>query len=105
MAFGSGLETNGVGARGRSMGFAMVGMADDWSVIHYNPAGAAMVDGRVFGGEYEFFTGGMSSTASLRNLPPGSGDGFRSDFTDPTFGLEPSTFNAVSYTHLRAHET
>ncbi len=92
-AFGSGLETNGVGARGRSMGFAMVGMADDWSVIHYNPAGAAMIDGSVFGGEYEFFTGGMSSTASLRNLPPGAGNGFRSDFTDPTGGFEPAAFN------------
>lgn len=92
-AFGSGLETNGIGARGRSMGFAMVGMADDWSVIHYNPAGAAMIDGRIIGGEYEFFTGGMSSTESLRNLPPGVGDGWRSDFTDPTGGMEPATFN------------
>lgn len=91
-ALGSGLESNGIGARSRSMGFAMVAMADDWSVIYYNPAGAAMVDGRVFGGEYEFFTGGMSSTASLRNLPPGIGDGWRSDFTDPTGGLEPSSF-------------
>jgi len=93
VAFGSGLESNGIGARGRSMGFAMVGMADDWTVIHYNPAGAAMVNGRMFGGEYEFFTGGMSSTASLRNLPPGVGDPWRSDFIDPTGGFEPSSFN------------
>jgi len=91
--FGSGLETNGIGARARSMGFAMVGMADDWSVIHYNPAGPAMIKGRMVGGEYEFFTGGMSSTASLRNLPPGAGDPWRNDFTDPTFGGEPSSFN------------
>ena len=96
IVFGSGLESNGIGARSRSMGFAMVGMADDWSVIYYNPAGAAMIDGRVLGGEYEFFTGGMSSTASLRNLPPGAGDGWRSDFTDPSGGLEPSSFKEKS---------
>ena len=50
-ALGSGLESSGIGARSRGMGFAMVGMADDWSVIYYNPAGAAMIDGSVFGGE------------------------------------------------------
>jgi len=93
VAFGSGLESNGIGARSRSMGFAMVGMADDWSVVFFNPAGAAMVNSRIFGGEYEFFTGGMHSTASLRNLPPGSGDGWRGDFTDPTGGFEPSSFD------------
>jgi len=78
------------------MGFAMVAMADDWSVIYYNPAGAAMVDGRVLGGEYLYFTGGMSSSASLRNLPPEAGDGWRSDFTDPTGGMEPSSFSKKS---------
>ena len=93
VVFASGLESNGIGPRGRSMGFAMVAMAEDWSVIHYNPAGAAMVEGRVLGGEYLFFTGGMSSTAPLRNLPPGSGDPWRGDFTDPTGGLEPVWFS------------
>lgn len=88
---GSGLESNGIGARARGMGFAMIGMADDWTVVHYNPAGAAMIDGSLFGAEYEYFTGGMSSSDSLRNLTLGLGDSRRGDFFDPA-GDEPAAF-------------
>ena len=96
---GSGLESNGVGPRSRSMGFAMVTAADDWSVVHFNPAGAAMISENIFGGEYEYFTGGMSCTASLRNLGPGLGDPMRGDFTDPA-GDEPSSFSQKEVTSV-----
>ncbi len=91
-ARGSGTEPNGIGTRSRSMGYAMVGVADDWSAVHYNPAGIAQTEGRRFGLEYEFFTGGGYSSESLRNLAAG-GDPSRGDFFDP-IGDEPVSFSA-----------
>ena len=65
----SGLETNGIGARGRAMGNAMTAAADDWTAAFYNPAGLAWMDTDQAGIVYEYFTGGLESTASLQNLP------------------------------------
>ncbi len=79
---GGGLETKGFGARGRSMGFALVAIADDWTSIYYNPAGIGKIKGSQFGCEYEFFTGSLDCTESLRNLASG-GDPARGDWTDP----------------------
>ena len=39
----SGLETSGIGARGRSMGYSLAAVADDWSSLYYNPAGLARI--------------------------------------------------------------
>ncbi len=90
-AAGSGLESSGIGPRGRAMGYAMVAIADDWTAIHYNPAGLVQVTGQHFGIEYGLLTGYMASTKSLRNLSAGA-DPLRGDFVDP-IGDEPSSFN------------
>ncbi|MHC4506839.1 MAG: OmpP1/FadL family transporter, partial [Planctomycetota bacterium] len=95
-AHASGLESNGFGARGRTLGFAMVAVADDWTALHYNPAGLVQVERSLYGFEYELFTGGMDSTASLRNLGASSANPYRSDFVDPFDGFpgdEPDSFN------------
>ncbi|MHC4199742.1 MAG: OmpP1/FadL family transporter [Planctomycetota bacterium] len=96
-AHASGLESNGFGARGRTLGFAMVAVADDWTALHYNPAGLVQVDRSLCGFEYELFVGGMHSTASLRNLDASSANPYRSDFVDPYDGIpgidEPDFFN------------
>jgi long-subunit fatty acid transport protein len=90
--FGSGLETKGIGARARGMGFAMVSIPDDWSSIHYNPANIGMLAQNTFGSEYEFFTGGLESTESLRNLPSDLANPWKGDFID-FIGDEPASFN------------
>ena len=78
-ASASGLESKGIGARAKGMGFSMVAVTDDWSAIYYNPASVVMIDQNTFGTEYLFFTGSIDSSESLRNLPfgqanPGRGD-------------------------------
>ena len=93
-ASGSGLELPGMGARGRAMGYAMVGVADDWTAILYNPAGLVQITGSRFGAEYGLMIGDVTSTRSLRNLSVG-GNPLRGDFIDPT-GLEPSSFGEKS---------
>ena len=89
---GAGLETRGIGARGRAMGYALTGLADDWSAIYYNPAGLARLEGQSTACVYEYFSGKNSSGASLRNLSPGlRPDPARGDFVD-FIGDEPSAF-------------
>ena len=89
----SGLETNGIGARGRAMGNAMTAAADDWTAAFYNPAGLAWLESDQAGIVYEYFTGGLGSTASLQNLTLGAlPDPSRGDFIDP-IGDEPSFFS------------
>ena len=61
----SGLETSGIGARGRSMGYALAALADDWSALYYNPAGLARLETGQRACVYEFFTGGTSSTGNF----------------------------------------
>ena len=91
-AYASGLETSGVGARGRSLGYALTAAADDWTAAYYNPAALAWARGGTAAALYEYFTGGLSSSDSLRNLPPAAGpDPARGDFVDPV-GDEPSSF-------------
>ena len=88
----SGLESNGIGARGRAMGNAMVAAADDWTAAFYNPAGLVWINSDQAGIVYEYFTGGLESTASLQNLPLAAfPDPSRGDFIDP-IGDEPPTF-------------
>jgi long-chain fatty acid transport protein len=89
-AAGSGLESAGIGARGRAMGYAMVAVADDWTAIHYNPAGLVQISGAQFGFEYGVLSGRVHSTASLRNLSVGANP-LRGDLVDP-IGDEPSSF-------------
>jgi long-chain fatty acid transport protein len=48
-ALGNGLNLNGLGSRAVSMGGAFVGLADDWSAVYWNPAGAASFDRPVLG--------------------------------------------------------
>jgi long-chain fatty acid transport protein len=89
----SGLESNGIGARGRAMGNAMVAAGDDWTAAFYNPAGLVWMDSNQSGFVYEYFTGGLESSASLRNMPLAAfPDPSRGDFIDP-IGDEPATFN------------
>jgi long-chain fatty acid transport protein len=91
-ALASGLESNGIGARGRTMGNAMVAVADDWTAVFYNPAGLARLEEDQSGFVYELFSGGLRSTSSLRNLSLlSSPDPARGDFIDP-IGDEPGTF-------------
>ncbi|MHC4253071.1 MAG: OmpP1/FadL family transporter [Planctomycetota bacterium] len=90
-AAGSGLESPGIGPRGRAMGYAMVAIADDWTAIHYNPAGLVQITGQHFGIEYGLLTGHMASTKSLRNLNVGANP-LRGDFVD-LIGDEPPSFN------------
>ena len=90
-AVASGLESSGIGARGRAMGYAMVAVADDWTAIQYNPAGLVQIEGHRFGFTYEFFNGSMECTASLRNLAIGANPA-RGDFVDP-IGDEPTSFS------------
>ncbi|MHC4202310.1 MAG: OmpP1/FadL family transporter [Planctomycetota bacterium] len=93
-AAASGLESHGIGARGRGMCSAMVAVADDWTAIHYNPAGLVQIEGRVLGVDYDLFVGAMESTKSLRNLTAGANP-MRGDFIDP-IGDEPASFNEDS---------
>ena len=89
----SGLESNGIGARGRAMGNAMVAAADDWTSVFYNPAGLVWLDKDQTGFVYEFFTGGLESTVSLQNLSFAAlPDPSRGDFIDP-IGDEPGSFD------------
>jgi len=88
----SGLETAGIGARGRSLGYALTAAADDWTAAYYNPAALAWAPGGTAAALYEYFTGGLSSSDSLRNLPLDAGpDPARGDFVDP-IGDEPASF-------------
>jgi long-chain fatty acid transport protein len=74
------------------MGNAMVAAADDWTAVFYNPAGLVWMDSDQTGFVYEFFTGGLQSTASLQNLPFAAfPDPSRGDFIDP-IGDEPGSF-------------
>lgn len=49
MALANGLNINGLGARAVSMGGAFVGLADDYTAIFWNPAGAAQFTKKTFG--------------------------------------------------------
>jgi long-chain fatty acid transport protein len=73
----------------------MVAVADDWTAVYYNPAGLALQRGTQFAIGYGFFSGGVRSGDSLRNLPPGAAVPGRGDFVDP-IGDEPASFNRNS---------
>lgn len=88
----SGLETKGIGARSRGMGFAMTAMTDEWSSVFYNPAAIGMIEENLFGLEYEYFTGSIDSSRSLRNMPVADAQVSRGDFID-FIGDEPSSFS------------
>ncbi len=49
LAFGNGLNLNGLGSRAQAMGGAYVGLASDFSAIFWNPAGLTRVTGKTFG--------------------------------------------------------
>ena len=94
-AQGAGLESKGIGTRGRGMGFAMVAIPDYWAAIHYNPACIGTNEKPILGFEYEFFTGSLESTESLRNLSVSQANPRRGDFID-FVGDEPSSFGKKS---------
>ncbi len=48
LAFGNGLNLNGLGSRAHSMGGAYVGLASDFSSLFWNPAGLARIDEQDF---------------------------------------------------------
>ena len=48
-AAGNGLNLNSLGSQALTMGGAFVGLADDFSAVFWNPAGAAFFESRVFG--------------------------------------------------------
>jgi long-chain fatty acid transport protein len=48
-AWGNGLNLNSLGTRALTMGGAFVGLADDFSVVFWNPAGAAGFKSKYFG--------------------------------------------------------
>lgn len=65
----NGLNLNSLGTRAMAMGGAFVGLADDFSTIFWNPAGAAQFDKKYFGfygvdiipsGTYNFTVGSLS---------------------------------------------
>ncbi|MGA1825933.1 MAG: OmpP1/FadL family transporter [bacterium] len=94
-AQGAGLESKGIGTRGRGMGFAMVAIPGYWAAIHYNPACVQTDERSIFGFEYEYFTGSLESTASLRNLSVAQANPRRGDFID-FIGDEPAAFKKKS---------
>lgn len=49
LAFGNGLNLNGLGSRAISMGGAYVGLAGDFSSVFWNPAGLARIRSKTFG--------------------------------------------------------
>jgi long-chain fatty acid transport protein len=49
MSLANGLNLNGLGARAVAMGGAFVGLADDFSTVYWNPAGAAFFGKKYFG--------------------------------------------------------
>jgi long-chain fatty acid transport protein len=49
MTLANGLNLNGLGARAVAMGGAFVGLADDFSAVYWNPAGAAQFGKKYFG--------------------------------------------------------
>lgn len=49
MSIANGLNLNGLGARAVAMGGAFVGLADDFSAVYWNPAGAAQFGKKYFG--------------------------------------------------------
>lgn len=91
----SGLESKGIGARSRGMGFAMVAVCDEWSSVYYNPAAISMNTESVFGIEYEYFTGSINSSKSLRNLSVTEAQVAQGDFID-FIGDEPAFFRKKS---------
>lgn len=93
IAHSSGLETSGIGGRGRSMGYALTAIADGWSALYYNPAGLSHLVTTQNACTYEIFYGTNTSSSSLQNLGISqSPDPYRGDFLDP-IGDEPSTFS------------
>lgn len=73
------------------MGFAMTAITDEWSAVFYNPASIGMAAKNIFGVEYEFFTGRIESSKSLRNLSAAEAQPAQGDFID-FIGDEPSSF-------------
>ena len=49
IALGNGFNLNGLGSRAQGMGGAFVGIADDFSAVFWNPAGAAGFRQTLFG--------------------------------------------------------
>jgi len=62
IAAANGLNLNGLGTRAQAMGGAYVGIADDFSAVFWNPAGAAGFTRRTFG----FFATDLIPTATYR---------------------------------------
>ncbi len=69
LVMANGLNLNGLGARAISMGGAFVGLADDYSAVFWNPAGAAKFKNKTLGihgdlimptGTYELTMGGYT---------------------------------------------
>ncbi len=89
---GSGLELSGMGPRGRAMGYAMVAIADDWTALHYNPAGIVQIKGAQTGAEFGLMIGRVTSTQSLRNLGIAAANPLRGDIIALRLD-EPSSFN------------
>jgi long-chain fatty acid transport protein len=74
-----GYMLSAVGDRARSMGGAFTGLADDWSAVYYNPAGAAMLQGSeiyfsgaAFSPRASFVPNLSSDGWPVNNTPPGS---------------------------------
>ena len=80
---------SGIGARALAMGGAFVAVANDATAAYWNPAGlAGLTDTRLDGMSTDLF-----------------GLGVTHQFVGATTNLAGFGLGAVSYTHLRAHET
>ena len=65
MAMANGLNLNGLGTRAQAMGGAFVGVADDFSAVFWNPAGAAAFRKEMFG----FYAADLMPRATFGQWP------------------------------------
>ncbi len=102
-----GFETAGFGTRQMSMGGAVIGLADDWTAIYWNPAGLGFLEGSEFGFDIRISSSTQYGDESLRNMiigSPGYNPGI-GDFPIPPpisgnwFLQEPARFNEDTITN------
>ena len=93
LAPGNGLNLNGLGSRAQAMGGAFVGIANDFSAVFWNPAGAAGFRKEMFG----FYATDLIPTATYR-LRSGHGPPCRRQDEDIaiTWAVWPAYYKPIS---------
>lgn len=78
LAMANGFNLNSLGTRALSMGGAFIGLADDFSLVYWNPAGAGFLRQRVFG---SYITDLIPTNYYQLTVPPEPGIDARTKFS------------------------